>query len=165
MMGIKCQKSERLPFFYFTQMLSSISRSITRVDKAVIKCIGNGKWLCTNKSGIDILLSTDHSKPAVRPGQAILMALGACSSADIRADLEKQGYKIKDISAEVIGKFDTKPARHMNEIDIKFTVDADGVSQEKVNQAAQIALTTVCPVANTLTGETTLKYKAIIKNN
>lgn len=146
-------------------MLNYASRfiSATRVDRHVIQSVTDGKWLCTSKGGMDVLISTDHSKPAIRPGQIILMALGSCASDDVKIEVEKTGHKVKGISADIIGKFSEKPPRYIKDIEIKFTLDTDA-SQEKINQIAESVIENICPVASTITGKPALKCRATIKH-
>lgn len=86
----------------------------------------------------------------VRPMQALLMALGACSGIDIVAILEKQrqsydNFAIKVTAEREEGKIPALWTKAHIDFIFKGTLDAD-----KVNRAAALSIDKYCSVAETL---------------
>ena len=147
-------------------MLASISRKIVRIDKAYVKSIGEKDWYCENKSDMGVLLSTNKKKNTIRPGSALLMSLGACAADDVEIEINKKGYNVKGISAEITGVKKYDPLSRIDEIKLHFDVEADKeVPRELINEVAKHVVENVCPVANTITGDTKVIAKAIIRKS
>jgi len=145
-------------------LVNSFSRSIVRIDKCAVHNIYGDEWLCVNKGGKGILMSTaDGCSP--HPPDYLLMALGSCSADDVKIGLENKGHKVRKITAFVDGEIDMKPKRRFKDIKIRFEVDADGISKEEIREVATHVLTNVCPVANTIIGKPKVVTRATIRSS
>ena len=138
---------------------SSPFRSIVRIDKAHIENIYKDEWLCINKSGKGIIMSTlpGHS---ITPTDGVLFALGTCSADDVKIGLEEKGFKVNKVSAFLDGEIDKLPKRRLRDIKIRFEVDGDSIPAEKVKEVAIDVINRVCPVANTLVSQPKIIAKA-----
>ena len=99
----------------------------------------------------------------VRPMQALIMAMGACSAIDIILILKKQRQVITDfaISIDAEREQDKQPALWKSAVlHFKFKGEVD---QAKAERAVQLSMEKYCSVSKTLElAGTTLTYKTTV---
>lgn len=136
-------------------MLSSFTRCASRIDKTRVINIAGEDWFCISKDGKGTNLATGQREaPSCRPTDTMLMALAACSGDDVKYLLEQNNKRVKRIKVDVTGEMYPDPPRRYKDISVKYTVESDdNVTKEDIEQCAQISLTKLCPIANTLTGK------------
>lgn len=86
----------------------------------------------------------------VRPMQALLSALGSCSTIDVISILKKQRQKLKDIRITVTGERekDVTPSL-FTEAHIHFLLFGD-LDKDKVSKAISLSVEKYCSVAKTM---------------
>ena len=103
-----------------------------------------------NKIEFDASAEIGGENKGVRPMQALLMSLAACSSIDVILILKKQKQKISDFRITVDGERekDKEPAL-WEKVHVHFKIKGE-VDKEKAERAAKLSMDKYCSVAETL---------------
>ena len=108
---------------------------------------------CTNEEGRSITLSGSPaigpSDAGVRPMQALLMSLGACSSMDVLLILQKGRHRVDSLEVSIDGeRADAVPAV-FTDIRVHFAASGD-FGEHKLERAVRLSMEKYCSVARML---------------
>jgi putative redox protein len=132
---------------------------------ATIKWQGGEKFLATLPSGKSIQLdagSTHEYGPG--PMEALLGALGACTSADVTMILAKKRQKLESLEVMVSGERAPKPPEVWTKIEIVYRLQGE-VEEKAVRDAIELSQTKYCSVAAMLgkTAKITYRHEIVKK--
>jgi putative redox protein len=132
---------------------------------ATIKWQGGEKFLATLPSGKSIQFdsgSTHEYGPG--PMEALLGALGACTSADVTMILAKKRQKLASLEVVVSGERAPKPPEVWTKIEIVYRLEGD-VEEKAVRDAIELSQTKYCSVAAMLgkTAKITYRHEIVKK--
>ena len=103
-----------------------------------------------NKIEFDASAEIGGENKGVRPMQALLMSLAACSSIDVIFILKKQKQKISDFRISVAGEREkNKEPALWKKIHLHFKIKGE-VDKEKAERAVKLSMDKYCSVAETL---------------
>lgn len=148
----------------FSMISNCFERSAPKALKTVhahTRNIAGSEWFCTDNEGRGIVCSTGNGS-APSPINYLLMALGACSGAGIKFNLEKRGKKVKSLDIDVTGNWTRNPSLHISDIQLNVSVDAD-VDQQLFSQIVDEVENKFCPVAGTLINKVKITSSAVVK--
>jgi putative redox protein len=106
----------------------------------------------TDSHGQSILLSGDDETEGVRPSQAMLIALGSCSSVDVVEVLRKRRMPLKSLDVTVTGEQDKDPPWAYRKVHIHFRLIGDNLKEKAVARTIRLAEEHYCSVAATMRG-------------
>jgi putative redox protein len=132
---------------------------------ATIKWQGGEKFLATLPSGKSIQFdsgSTHEYGPG--PMEALLGALGACTSADVTMILAKKRQRLTSLEVVVSGERAPKPPEVWTKIEIVYRLEGD-VEEKAVRDAIELSQTKYCSVAAMLgkTAKITYRHEIVKK--
>lgn len=146
-------------------MISSIYKryapKILKPEHTHAHNIIGGEWFCTDNNGRGIICSTGNgSGPS--PVNYVLMALGACSGAGIKFNLEKRGKTVRSLDIDITGDWSRNPSLHIGDIKLNVTVDAD-IDPKLFSQIVEDVENKFCSVAGTLLNKVNITSSAVVK--
>lgn len=127
--------------------------------KATIKWQGGEKFLATLPSGKSIQFdagSTHEYGPG--PMEALLGALGACTSADVTMILAKKRQKLETLEVTVSGERAAKPPEVWTKIEIVYRLEGE-LEEKAVRDAIELSQTKYCSVAAMLGKTAKITYR------
>lgn len=132
---------------------------------ATIKWQGDEKFLATLPSGKSIQFdagSTHEYGPG--PMEALLGALGACTSVDVAMILAKKRQKLESLEVMVSGERAPKPPEVWTKIEIVYRLEGE-VEEKAVRDAIELSQTKYCSVAAMLgkTAKITYRHEIVKK--
>jgi putative redox protein len=115
--------------------------------------------------GVD---STQHSvvlsggdDAGVRPAEALLLSLAACSAHDIVEIVWKQRARLVRLAVTVTGEQRATPPRRYTRIHLRYEAEAAGLSDARLRRAVELALR-YCPVRASLNDEIDVTFEAVL---
>ena len=108
------------------------------------------KW--TGDLGFDCAMDTgetchlDGSKQDLSPMQAVLMAVGACSSVDVVEIMKKARQDFTDCHCEVTAERAPSPPRIFTKIHAHYVVKGNSVNEKHLARAVQLSTEKYCSV-------------------
>jgi putative redox protein len=130
---------------------------------ATVKWVGGEKFLATMPSGKEIQFdagSTHEGGPG--PMEALLGALGACTSVDVAMILAKKRQKLESLEVLVSGERATEPPEVWTKIEIVYRLGGT-LDEKAVSHAIELSQTKYCSVAAMLgkTAKITWRYEIV----
>ncbi len=134
--------------------------------QARIKWLDHMSFVAESGSGHSIVLdgSPEHGgrNLGIRPMEAVLIGLGACSAFDVVLMLKKARQKIHDcevlLEAE---RADTVPAV-FTKVEMVYQVRGDELSEKQVNRAVSLSAEKYCSVSKMLEGSVEITHRVEI---
>ena len=92
------------------------------------------------------------------PVDAVLSALGSCTSIDVVEILAKRRTPVARLVVDAIGdRVNTHP-RRFDHIMLEFRVDGDGIERTHAERAINLAITRYCSVRESLSGSIAIEW-------
>lgn len=107
---------------------------------------------------------TIDAKGVVAPGPMVtlLLALAACSGADVLEMMEKMRVKLSRLSVEMTGtRRDEQPRRYVA-IHLRFRLAGEGLEQHHGDRAVALSLEKYCSVAASLAPDIKVTHEVVI---
>lgn len=114
---------------------------------------GDKRYLCTSKRGPGLILDATDPGAGLKPTEALLAALGACTAIDVVEILRKKRIQIDSYRVELAGRQASTTPRRFETITIKHIVKAAGLAQSVLEQAVSLSTEKYCSVGATLNAE------------
>ena len=119
---------------------------------STIRWVQGKQFVGTDSHGHSIVLAGDDVHGGVRPSQALLIALGSCSSVDVVEILLKKRMPLRSLEIIVTGEQDEEPPWAYRTIRIHYRLSGDNLTEKAVAQAVRLAEERYCSVAATVRG-------------
>jgi len=118
---------------------------------AVVHYAGNEYFIGVPPSGhaIPLDINGDRSS-AAGPAELLLVALGACTGADVISVLQKKREHVTDYRVEVPAERREEYPRAFTKFEVRHIVRGRGVKAENVAKAIELSINKYCSVAATL---------------
>jgi putative redox protein len=94
-----------------------------------------------------------QSKQAPSPVEALLGSVAGCSGSDIVDILGKQRTPPKRLEIDVMAVRRAEFPRRVQELEVTFTLDGDGITREQGERAIALSIEKYCTVAASLAGD------------
>jgi putative redox protein len=118
---------------------------------AVIHYAGNDYFVAIPPSGHAITLDISGERStAAGPLELLLVALGACTGADVISVLRKKREQVIDYRIEVHGDRREEHPRSFRKMEVRHILRGRGLSAENVAKAIDLSTNKYCSVAATL---------------
>ncbi len=117
-----------------------------------VRWVRGKQFVGTDSHGQSIVLTGDDEHGGVRPSQALLIALGACSSVDVIEVLQKKRMTLHMLEVTVAGDQDENPPWPYRKIRITFRLKGEGLTEKAVAQAIRLSEEKYCSVSATVRG-------------
>lgn len=127
---------------------------------ATIKWQGGDKFFATMPSGKSIQFDTSGSTHEYGPGpmEALLGALGACTSADVTMILAKKRQKLESLEVLVSGERAPNPPEVWTKIEMVYRLSGE-LDEKAVRDAIELSQTKYCSVAAMLGKTAKITYR------
>ena len=135
-----------------------------QIYKAVVQYAGDEFFIGTAPSGHAQAIDTrGERKAAPTPMEMLLVAVAACTAADVVSILEKKRQDVKDYKIEVSGERREEHPRAFVKFHVHHIVSGRGISEQALRQAIELSDTKYCSVAATVrpTAEITTSFEII----
>ena len=119
--------------------------------KAVIKYIGDEMFVGTPPSGHAQVIDTKGDRHAApTPVEMLLMAVAACTAADVISILLKKRQEVTEYLVEISGDRKEDHPRAFTRFNVNHIVHGRNVSEKAVADAVELSDTKYCSVAATV---------------
>jgi putative redox protein len=98
-------------------------------------------------------------KTAQSPVDALLSALGTCTSVDVVEILAKRRTPVESLQVEVIGKRVATVPRRFSHITLIYHIAGQGIEQDQAERAIELAVNKYCSVRDSLAREIEVEWK------
>ena len=122
-------------------------RAARVAEKSVrIEWRGGLSFEATSELGGRVELAGDAGVAGLRPMDALLVALGSCTGADVASILRKKRQPVSTYVLEVRSEQRTEHPRMFSRIDVLHLIDGDWIDPEAVRRSIELSVTRYCPV-------------------
>lgn len=121
----------------------------------------NLRFSCETDSGHK--LDLDGNNETMSPMEAVLLAVGACSSIDVVDILKKSRQQISDCYCELDAQRADEPPRYFTSIHAKYILSGDKISEKHLARAVQLSAEKYCSVMLMLNGNVQITTSYEIK--
>ena len=131
-------------------------------NHAIIHNGGNDFLIAITPSGHALTLDTNGERSAgASPLELLLVALGACTAADVVAVLKKKREVLTDYRVEVRGERRDEFPKSFKKMEVRHILRGRGLTEAAVKQAIDLSTNKYCSVAATLrpTAEIVTSYE------
>ena len=116
-------------------------------DKAVrVEWRGQLAFEASGALGGSVAIMGDEGVAGLRPMDALLVSLGACTGADVASILRKKRQPMSHYAVEVTGDQRAEHPRSFSHIDVTHHVDGEWIDPEAVRRSIELSVTRYCPV-------------------
>lgn len=132
--------------------------------KATIRYAGDDFFVAVSPSGHAITLDVNGERSAApSPFELLVMALGACTGADVIDILRKKREMVTEYRIEVHGERREEHPRSLKRIEVRHILQGHGLTDKGVAHAIELSDTKYCGVAATLrpTAEIVTTYEIL----
>ena len=128
-----------------------------------IRWIQGKQFVATDSHGHSIALTGDDEHGGIRPSQALLIALGACSSVDVVEVLRKKRLVLQSLDVTVTGEQENDPPWPYRKIHVSYRLKGEGLTEKAVAQAIKLSEEKYCSVSATVRGvaEVTTEFEIL----
>ena len=133
------------------------------MQAATVRWTGEQKFIAVSPSGHTLAMDSDrNSNTGPGPMELLLMALGACTAADIVIILEKKRQKLVSLEVICSGERAPEPPQVWTKLEILFRLSGK-LEESGVRQAIQLSEEKYCSVSATLrkSAELTWRYEIL----
>ena len=106
-----------------------------------------------------------QSKQAPSPVEALLGAVGTCAGSDVVDILGKQRTPAKRLEIDVVALRRAEFPRRVQELEVTFTIDGDGITREQGERAIALSIEKYCTVAASLAGDITFTSVLVLNGS
>jgi putative redox protein len=137
------------------------ARADHRPDKAVrIAWQGGLGFEATGELGGRVAIVGDDGIAGLRPTEALLVALGTCTGADVASILRKKRQPVSSYILEVSGDQREDHPRSFSRIDVVHRVEGEWIDPEALRRSIELSVTRYCPVTTQLaTGDVVIVHR------
>ncbi len=129
-----------------------------RVDQ-----LGGKRYAAANEGGDQLLIdATEDVSVGMRPMEALLASLGACSALDVMEVLEKCRTPPDSYRVELTGTRADEHPRRYTHINVRHLVKGGGVEDKHLQRAVKLSHEKYCSVHVTLNAEIT--FEAVLES-
>jgi putative redox protein len=129
------------------------------MQTAVVKWIGEEKFVATSPSGHAIAIDSDReSNQAPGPMELLLMALGACTGTDVVSVLKKKRQKLQSLEVVCSGERAAQPPTVWTKLEIVYRLRGE-LDERAVKHAIELSEEKYCSVAATLKKTANLSWR------
>ena len=130
-----------------------------------VEYVGDGKLLAYNENNQAILMGWgDGQQLGIRPMEAVLAALGACSAVDIVEILKKMRKSVDGLYIELSGERVNDYPRVYSRVNIMYILYSRDASEDDVKRAVDLSMEKYCSVAAMLRrGGVNIEYNFKLK--
>jgi putative redox protein len=130
-----------------------------RMQTAVVKWIGEEKFVATSPSGHAMAIDSDReSNEAPGPMELLLMALGACTGTDVVSVLKKKRQKLQSLEVVCSGERAAQPPTVWTKLEIVYRLRGE-LDERAVKHAIELSEEKYCSVAATLKKTANLSWR------
>jgi putative redox protein len=102
----------------------------------------------------------DEGQAGLRPMDALLVALGTCTGADVASILRKKRQPVTAYVLEVNGDQRSEHPRSFSHIDVLHHIEGEWIDPEAVRRSIELSVTRYCPVtAQLATGDVVIVHR------
>jgi putative redox protein len=131
------------------------------VTTMTIDHLGGKRYVGHNEAGRQIIVDGEDVALGVRPMEALLAALGACTAFDVVSILAKRRTPVESYRIELEGERAEKHPRRYTRVRVRHLVSGEGITQESLERAVTLSHEKYCSVAASLNSE--IESEAILK--
>jgi len=95
----------------------------------------------------------------VRPMEALLASLAACSAMDLVVVMRKKRLDLRSLRVLVTGERAEEHPRRWTKVHLEYVVSGVGLTDEAIARAIDLSLNRYCSVAASLSAEITSSYR------
>jgi putative redox protein len=129
------------------------------MQTATVRWTGGEKFLATMPSGREIQFDTSSGhQDGPSPMEALLGALGACTSVDVALILAKKRQKLESLEVVISGERASSPPQVWTKIEIVYRLSGD-LNEKAVCDAIELSQKKYCSVAATLSKTAAITYR------
>jgi putative redox protein len=88
----------------------------------------------------------DEGVAGLRPMDALLVALGSCTGADVASILRKKRQPVSSYVIEVAGDQRDEHPRSFSRIDVLHQIEGEWIDPQAVRRSIELSVTRYCPV-------------------
>lgn len=119
--------------------------------KAIVKFAGDEMFIGTSPSGHAQVIDTKGDRHAApTPMEMLLVAVAACTAADVISILQKKRQDVTEYVVEISGERKEDHPRAFTRFDVNHIVHGRNVSEKAVADAIELSDTKYCSVAATV---------------
>lgn len=134
------------------------------VYRATVHYAGDEYFIGTSPSGVSQAIDTKSDRHAAQsPVEMLLIAVAACSGADVVSIMNKKRQDVREYDIEVTGTRVDDPPRKFTAFHVHHIVRGRGISAKALEDAIELSDKKYCSVAATVrpTAEITTSYEII----
>lgn len=117
--------------------------------------VWKGGMLFESGAGERTHLIDGQSKQAPSPVETLLSAIATCAGSDVVDILGKQRTPATRLEIDVVAVRRADYPRRVQQLEVTFTVDGDGITTEQSERAIALSIEKYCTVAASLAGDIT----------
>jgi putative redox protein len=117
-----------------------------------VQWIGGEKFIGIDSTHHSVVLSSSAENIGMKPSELMLVALSACTAVDIVSILEKKRQPLSRLEIKADAEQDADPPWTFRKINLKYTLNGEGLTPKAVEQAINLSEEKYCSVAATLRG-------------
>ncbi len=114
----------------------------------------NNEYVAFDSKGNSIKLGGNNPAPM----ELVLIALAGCTAIDVVEILKKMRKEIEYLKVEVTGERNEDYPRYWKKAKIHYEIKSNDATNEDVEKAIRLSMTTYCSVAATISGKTEISY-------
>jgi putative redox protein len=96
------------------------------------------------------------------PMHSLLLAVGACSGADVVSILKKMQVELTRCDIEVTGRRATEHPKRYLDLQLRFRIAGAGVDEAKARRAIDLSLEKYCSVIHSLNPDIPVRYDLVL---
>ena len=125
--------------------------------------ISGKRFVGIDSTNHSVVLSSKDEGVGVKPSDMLLIALAACTAADVVEILAKKRMLLSSMEITTTGEQDADPPWTFRKIHLKYRLSGIGLTDKAVEQAIQLSDEKYCSVAATVRGvaEITSEFEII----
>ena len=132
--------------------------AVTRAPNRVEVTWAGGQRFDTGRPGGPTLRLDGEGVTGQSPVDAVLSALGACTSIDVVEILAKRRTPVERYSLEVSGERAEGTPRRIVAIDIAYRIDGAGIEREHAERGIELAIGKYCSVRDSLAKDIPIRW-------
>jgi putative redox protein len=129
------------------------------MQTAKVKWVGGEEFQATMPSGVTVMFDAgSNHKKGPGPMEALLGALGACTSVDVAMILAKKRQKLQSLEVEVSGERASEPPEVWTKIEMVYRLTGE-LTEKAVRDAIELSQSKYCSVAAMLRKTAAITYR------
>ncbi|HLI46019.1 MAG TPA: OsmC family protein [Geobacterales bacterium] len=94
----------------------------------------------------------------ISPMEMVLIALAGCTAIDVVEILKKMRKNLESLRVQVEGERNEEYPKYWKKAKIFYEIKGSDITEEDVEKAIKLSMTTYCSVAATISGKTEISY-------